>query len=115
MSCAAGHIAALPALTAAARQCGYGLGVCGLIDDDMELIAAPWTSDAGDEEKLVKAMAEAIGIDDLRIAGPFERALGRNIFVISIAPSVRICVNVAPAHRVYKIDLRTNGKPAEAG
>jgi len=114
MSCAAGHTAALPALNKAALLCGYSLGVRGLVDEDMELIAAPWTNEAGDEEKLVKAMAEAIGLDDLRITGPFERALGRNIFVISISPSIRIYVNVAPAHPVLKIDLNIPGKPAVA-
>jgi hypothetical protein len=44
----------------AARAVGYAIGQHGSMERDLDMIAVPWTEDAGDELALVKAIQQAI-------------------------------------------------------
>lgn len=48
-------------LRAAARSCGYALGVHGSLARDIDLIAAPWTKEATDSSALGLALVKATG------------------------------------------------------
>ena len=112
MNTPAAYIALLPALTKAADQCGYAIGVRGSIAHAMELIAAPWATEASDGQSLLIAMAEAIGQDAACLFGPVQMPLGRTAYVINVTPDVQICVNVAPRH--IHVFLHGRGEPAAA-
>lgn len=49
----------LPHLRDAARANGYALAVHGSLSRDLDLIAAPWTSQAAPLDEIVTALAEA--------------------------------------------------------
>lgn len=51
----------LPTLRAVAFEHGYALGLHGSLTTDMDLIACPWVSHAGDPEALIEAMRVAVG------------------------------------------------------
>ena len=50
----------LPAMTEAARSCGYALAVHGTMARDLDLVAIPWTEAATDARTVVRAMAEHV-------------------------------------------------------
>lgn len=110
MNSPAAYIALLPALTEAALQCGYAIGVRGAIAPSMELIAAPWAEEASDGQTLLIAMAESIGLEMDCLSGPTLMPLGRTTHVINVTPGVQICVNVAPRH--IHVFLHGRGEPA---
>lgn len=51
----------LPTLQKTARECGYALAAHGSMKRDFDLIAAPWTEDATDDETLARALCAAVG------------------------------------------------------
>lgn len=53
------YVLMMPALTRAARQCGYALAWHGSLTRDFDIIAVPWTEDAVSAEELVAAVIEA--------------------------------------------------------
>lgn len=112
MNSPAAYIALLPALSEAALQCGYAIGVRGSIAHTMELIAAPWAEEASDGPTLLKVMAESIGLEMDCLSGPTLMPLGRTAYLINVTPDVQICVNVAPRH--IHVFLHGRGEPAAA-
>lgn len=50
----------LPRAIAAARGCGYALGLHGSLVNDCDLIAVPWVADAKSDLELVDAVARAV-------------------------------------------------------
>ena len=46
----------LPKIRAAARKCGYAIGVHGSMRRDLDLIAAPWVAEHADKDTLVRAI-----------------------------------------------------------
>lgn len=57
-----------------AESVGYGLGVHGSLERDLDLIAAPWIDEAVSAEELAQHIATAIGGT---VLAPEERPLGR--------------------------------------
>jgi hypothetical protein len=55
------YAALLPTLQKVARECGYALAVHGTMTRDLDLIAAPWTEEATDDETLTEALRAACG------------------------------------------------------
>lgn len=55
------YLASLPRLIEVARQHGYALCVHGSLVRDLDLVAVPWTDEAGAPEDLVASVAEACG------------------------------------------------------
>lgn len=55
------YAALLPTLQKVARDCGYALAVHGTMTRDLDLIAAPWTDEATDDETLTEALRAAVG------------------------------------------------------
>ncbi len=55
------YAALLPTLQRVARECGYALAVHGTMTRDLDLIAAPWTEEATDDETLTEALRAAVG------------------------------------------------------
>lgn len=51
----------LEPIRAAARGCGYAVGVHGSEIRDFDLIAAPWVEDAKPADDLARAVADAVG------------------------------------------------------
>lgn len=45
---------------AAARECGYSVGLHGSMKRDCDMIAAPWTDEATDADRLIDALCEAL-------------------------------------------------------
>lgn len=48
------------AIWAAARECGYSVGLHGSMVRDCDMIAAPWTEEATDAETLIDTICAAI-------------------------------------------------------
>lgn len=61
VSPAATYAALLPDLTAAAREVGYALAPHGSFARDLDLIAVPWTENAGSAEQLVMRLMSVSG------------------------------------------------------
>ena len=53
------YLSRLPAMRAAARDCGYALGVHGSERRDFDIIAMQWREDASDKDTLAHAIAKA--------------------------------------------------------
>lgn len=49
----------IPRMRAAARACGYALGVHGSTRRDLDIIAAPWTADHSDMDTLAREVQKA--------------------------------------------------------
>lgn len=52
------YAALLPFLAMRARDCGYALAVHGSMATDLDVVAVPWTEDAGTAEELVAELLE---------------------------------------------------------
>ena len=88
------YAALLPTLQKVARECGYALAVHGTMTRDLDLIAAPWTEEATDDETLTEAMRAAVGgkiygaMHDGKTGktdlNPVSRAHGRKGWVIHL-------------------------------
>lgn len=61
VSPAAAYVAMIPTLTEAARELGYALAVHGSMGRDLDLVAIPWTEDAGSAEQLIMRLLSACG------------------------------------------------------
>lgn len=53
VSPAAAYVAMIPTLTEAAREVGYALAVHGSMGRDFDIVAIPWTDEAGTAEQLI--------------------------------------------------------------
>jgi hypothetical protein len=61
VSPAAAYVALIPLLTEAAREVGYALAVHGTMGRDLDLVAIPWTEEAGTAEQLILRLLSASG------------------------------------------------------
>ena len=66
-----------PGLCDVARARGYALTLHGTLTSDMDVVAIPWTDQAGDPEELVAALMHHIGA--LTHEGMLKRDLGENM------------------------------------
>lgn len=61
VSPAAAYAALLPDLVAAAREVGYALAPHGSMARDLDVIAVPWTDEAGSADQLVMRLLSVTG------------------------------------------------------
>lgn len=66
-----------PGLCDVARARGYALTLHGTLTSDMDMVAIPWTDQAGDPEELVAALMRHIGA--LTHEGMLKRDLGESM------------------------------------
>lgn len=70
--------AMLPLLRQIAKNHGYGLGVHGTEQRDLDLIAIPWRSGASEPERLAEAIKLSVnGYDHADFPNPENKPLGR--------------------------------------
>jgi hypothetical protein len=103
---AAGYALLLATLRDVARKHGYALAVHGTMMRDLDLIAAPWTEEATDDETLARALCAAIGgkiygamhdgKTDKVDYNPVQRPHGRKGWVIHIGGGPYLDVAVMP-------------------
>lgn len=53
------YLSILPQIKAAAKTCGYAIGVHGSLRRDLDLIATPWVDEFSDKETLARAIHKA--------------------------------------------------------
>jgi len=95
---AAAYAHLVPLITVAARKVGYAIGLHGSMKYDLDLVAIPWTDEAGDAEALLAAILDALAWKhDLRaITGPGEKPHGRRAWTIPIGAGLHIDLSVMP-------------------
>lgn len=123
------YAALLPTLQKAARECGYALAVHGSMNRDFDLIAAPWTEEATDDETLTEALRAACGgkiygaMHDGKTGktelNPVSRPHGRKGWVIHLGNGPYLDVSVMPRnvsdHRPGDRDATKNTSSGIAG
>ena len=91
----------LAVLIAAANRCEYGLGVRGSIGEEgMELIAAPWTSNASTGEILIRTMAVDLNLAAAQVSPPVAYPFGRMVYVLSVADDMPFAVNIVASDEI---------------
>lgn len=81
VSPAATYAALLPELVQAAREVGYALAPHGSLARDLDLVAVPWTEEAGSAEQLVMRLLSVSGghlVDGSRRTG--QDAEGKDVW-----------------------------------
>jgi len=101
-----GYALILPKLQTVAREHGYALAVHGSMMRDLDLIAAPWTEEATDDETLARALCAAVGgkiygamhdgKTDKVDFNPVQRPHGRKCWVIHLGGGPYLDVAVMP-------------------
>lgn len=78
-----------------AESNGYCIGVHGSLDRDIDLIAAPWESNACSAAQLIETMRDSLGAT---IIARVTKPLGRMAFVlrISLSRDKNIDISVCP-------------------
>ena len=87
--------AVLPDVRAAARACGYGVGVHGSMTRDLELIAVPWVEQAASANDLAHAVQRAA----CGVSGAWQvehKPHGRIGYTLHIGRSGYIDLSVVP-------------------
>lgn len=64
-----------PYLATIARKHGYALAVHGSLQRDFDLVAVPWTPDAGSPEELIAAIRDLYAVDS--VSAPDTKSHGR--------------------------------------
>lgn len=98
----------LTTIRACGRECGYAIGVHGSKENDLDLIAAPWTETAVPTRSLVEELARRLGAyvgadNPKAIAKPHGRKAYSIIFLRGDVPTGRkplyVDVSVMPRMR----------------
>lgn len=95
---------AIETIRAAARGCGYAIGVHGSLERDVDLIAVPWVEHAASAERLVEAvktaMMVATGVQWIHVSEARNKPHGRVgwtlMFVTFNGPHTYIDLAVLP-------------------
>jgi hypothetical protein len=72
-----------PQLERIAWRYGYALALHGSMARDLDVIAVPWTEDAEDKEKLLRAFAKAVSRTEherIGVPTPTKKSPGRNAY-----------------------------------
>jgi hypothetical protein len=94
---AAAYAVLAPAMVAVARDHGYALAVRGSLCTDLDVVAVPWTDEAGCPHELMKALCAAVGgMLDPRIT---KKAHGR------LAQMILLTVDVDKFHVMPWLDV----------
>lgn len=102
---------ALLAVGAAATRCGYTVCFHAYGKGAGEYVAVPWNAEAISAEKLIKAMAEEVGIDQANVFGPVERVFGRVSYCLELGKATHILMHITPRYSVFKIDAPQLSEP----
>jgi hypothetical protein len=87
----------VPVLAEVARGVGYALALHGSMTNDLDLVAVPWTDDAGTPEDLVDALGAAIRWTREGDAfGPEHKPHGRIAWKIPLLAGASIDLSVMP-------------------
>ncbi|RKF23347.1 hypothetical protein D6851_02425 [Altericroceibacterium spongiae] len=90
---------ALPAVRAAARECGYALAIHGSQQRDLDIVAIPWTEEATNTERLLNAIARAVH-DETGWGHwhdqPALKPHGRVAYTITASAEVHIDLSIMP-------------------
>ncbi|RIA37461.1 hypothetical protein DFR49_3346 [Hephaestia caeni] len=91
----------LPSLREAARSLGYALAVHGSLARDLDLIAVPWTDEAGSPDALIAAIADATkaqtGWGHLPSAGEFTpKPHGRTAVMMVASFNLQLDISITP-------------------
>jgi hypothetical protein len=93
-----------PALVAAGRRQGYALALHGSMARDLDVVAVPWTEEAGSEEDLIAEIAEAVQVylpdgsdplQDPRFA-PSDKPHGRRAWSLHMGGGAYIDLSIMP-------------------
>lgn len=79
------YLSLLDDIRAAARSCGYAVGLHGTCSRDFDLIACPWRDDAKSAEELAEAIAFVVG-GAHRKETVCEKPHGRKAWLIYLPP-----------------------------
>jgi len=90
------YICHLPRITAKAREFGYAIAVHGSLQRDMDLIAAPWSDVATDEDELLKAICETVGGFLLADEKGCDKPHGRRAWVIHFGAGMWMDLSIMP-------------------
>jgi hypothetical protein len=71
---------------ALAREVGYAIGVHGSLQNDLDLIAAPWTEEAVSPKELIEHLCKALVFNDqpARVVGDFHERKPHGRLAVSI-------------------------------
>jgi hypothetical protein len=75
------YLGLLDDIRAAARGCGYAIGLHGSLQRDFDLIACPWREDATSAKELVRAVTFVVG-GAVRLEESREKPHGRRAWLI---------------------------------
>lgn len=96
----------MPAIRSAAANCGYGIGVHGTGQRDLDLIAVPWITDVQTADELVEAVRAAVA-GEIRVKGIWDRQPqpkphGRLAWSIQIGGDLYIDLSVTPVSAITR-------------
>lgn len=97
----------LPPMRLAARGCGYALAVHGSLQRDIDIVAIPWTVQAGEPELLVARLCGAIAGVSGRAHPSKEwsdKPHGRKAVIITTCGDAEIDLSIMPI-------VKTEGEP----
>lgn len=97
------YLSLLPAVQAAAKGCGYAIGLHGSVQRDLDLIATPWVDEAKTAQELIEAIRLAVN-GHIGVSGNgkefSEKPHGRRAWSIHLAkndyPGAYLDVSVMP-------------------
>jgi hypothetical protein len=96
----------MPAIRFAAADCGYGIGVHGTGQRDLDLIAVPWITEVKTADELVEAVRAAVA-GEIRVKGiwdhqPQKKPHGRLAWSIQIGGDLYIDLSVTPVSAITR-------------
>lgn len=94
---------ALLAIGSAATRCGYTICFRASSEGAGEYVAVPWSDGASSSEKLIKAIADDVGLDQANVSPPVEEAFGRVVYLLKLSQATQILLHVTPRYTVFKI------------
>lgn len=84
-----------------AMRRGYALGLHGSMQRDLDLIVIPWTEDADSEEKLLTAIASALGLRGWK-GKPTIKPHGRKAYALCFSDHYYADLSIMPLIRKKK-------------
>lgn len=94
-------------LKIAALSCGWALGIHGSLQNDMDIMAMPWTEDAADAKTLIKSLSECFNgnIFVEMNENPIYKPNNRVVYVMRIWKDWYLDINVIEFERCEKPEV----------
>jgi len=95
------YVVLFTGLTDIARARGYALAAHGSMQNDMDLVAIPWTEEAVSAQELVDRLIEYLTIfamceGGVKVFGPEQKPHGRIAWVLSMGYGAQLDISVMP-------------------